>query len=126
WERQLSELLQIWPRQLSARSPNTSARLCELAFSSEDEFPAVAALVLPLLSSIERDHLILPELRRSGDNIVDRYPEQALALLHAVLPENAQAWPYEIEGILKKIGEASSALNSDDRLISLRQKWDAR
>ena len=126
WEGQLSELLQVWPRQLSARSPNTSARLCELAFSSGDEFPTVAALVLPLLSSIERDHLILPELRRSGDNIVDRYPEQALALLHAVLPENAQAWPYEIEGILKQIGEASSALNSDDRLTSLRQKWDAR
>ena len=126
WRGLLSELLQIWPRQLSARSPNTSARLCELAFSSEDQFPEIAALVLPLLSKIERDHLMLPELRRSGDNIVDRYPEQALALLFAVLPGNALAWPYGMEGILQRIGEANSALNIDDRLISLRRRWDAR
>lgn len=126
WEGQLSELLQIWPRQLSARSPSTSARLCELAFSSGDQFPTIAALILPLLGRIERDHLMLPELRRSGGNIVDRYPEQALALLHAVLPDNALAWPYGIEGILQRIGEADSALNSDDRLISLKRRWDAR
>jgi hypothetical protein len=126
WEGQLSELLRIWPRQLSARSSNTSARLCELAFSSGDQFPTIAALVLPLLGRIERDHLMLPELRRSGDNIVDQYPEQALALLHAVLPDNALAWPYGIEGILQRIGEADSALNSDDRLISLKRRWDAR
>lgn len=126
WERQLSELLQIWPRQMSARSPNTSARLCELAFSSGDQFPTISALVLPLLSTIERDHLMLPELRRSGDNIVDRYPEQALALLHAVLPDNALAWPYGMEGILQRIGEADSALNKDDRLISLKRRWVAR
>jgi len=126
WRRQLPELLQIWPRQLSARSPDTSARLCELAFSSGDDFPIITALVLPLLDRIERDHLMLPELRRSGDNIVNRHPEQALALLHAVLPDNALAWPYGMEGILKQIGEASNALNSDDRLISLKRRWDAR
>jgi hypothetical protein len=126
WEGQLSELLRIWPRQLSARSPNTSARLCELAFSSGDQFPTIAALVLPLLGRIERDHLMLPELRRSGDNIVDRYPEQALALLHAVLPDNALSWPYGIDGILQRIGEADSALNTDGRLIDLRRRWDAR
>lgn len=126
WEGQLSDLLQNWPRQLSARSPNTSARLCELAFSTGDEFPTIAALVLPLLGRIERDHLMLPELRRSGDNIIGRYPEQALALLHAVLPDNALAWPYGMEEILKQIGEASNALKSDDRLISLNRQWDAR
>ena len=126
WKGQLPELLQIWPRQLSARTPNTSARLCELAFSSGDEFPTIAALVLPFLGRIESDHLMLPELRRSGGGIVDRYPEQALALLHAVLPDNALAWPYRTEEILKKIEEASSSLNSDNRLISLKRRWDAR
>ncbi|MHC1547258.1 hypothetical protein [Phyllobacterium sp. K27] len=126
WEGQLSELLQIWPRHLSARSPNTSARLCELAFSSGDQFPTISTLVLPLLSKIERDHLMLPELRRSGDNIVDRYPEQALALLHAVLPDNALAWPYGMEVILQRIGKANTVLNTDDRLISLKRRWDAR
>lgn len=126
WEGLLSELLQIWPRQLSARSPNTSARLCELAFSSSEQFPTLAALVLPLLSKIERDHLMLPELRRSEGNIIDQYPEQTLALLYTVLPDNALAWPYRMEGILQKIGKADSSLNSDERLISLKRRWDAR
>ncbi|MEQ9846626.1 SIR2 family protein [Pectobacterium brasiliense] len=126
WEGLLSELLQIWPRQLSARSPNTSARLCELAFSSGEQFPTLAALVLPLLSKIERDHLMLPELRRSEGNIIDQYPEQTLALLYTVLPDNALAWPYRMESILQKIGESDSSLNSDERLISLKRRWDAR
>ena len=126
WEGLLSELLQIWPRQLSARSPNTSARLCELAFSSGEQFPTLAALVLPLLNKIERDHLMLPELRRPESNIIDRYPEQALALLYTVLPDNALAWPYRMESILQKIGESDSSLNSDERLISLKRRWDAR
>lgn len=126
WRGQLSELLEIWPRQLSVRTPNMSARLCELAFSSGDQFPVIVALILPLVSKIERDHLMLPELSRSGDNIVDQYPEQALALLHEVLPDNALAWPYRIERILKRIGEVDSSLNSDDRLTSLKRTWDAR
>lgn len=121
WAGQLSDLLRIWPRQMSARSPNTSARLCELAFSSADQFPAIADLVLPLLTKIERNHLMLPELRRSGDNIVDKFPERALALLHAALPDNALAWPYGIEATLQRIGEADSSLNTDERLIALRR-----
>lgn len=126
WKELLPELLQIWPRQLSARTPKTLARLCELAFSSGEEFPTIAALVLPLLSKIERDHLMLPELGRSGGDIVDRYPEQALAILHAVLPDNTLAWPYGTEEILKQIEEANSSLNSDDRLISLKRRWASR
>ncbi len=126
WAGQLSELLRVWPRQMSARSASTSARLCELAFSSGDQFPAIADLVLPLLTKIERDRLMLPELRRAGANIVERYPAKALALLHAALPENALAWPYGIEAVLKKIGEADSTLNLDERLVALRRQWDAR
>ncbi|WP_421413537.1 SIR2 family protein [Serratia plymuthica] len=126
WEGQLSELLQIWPRQLSARSPNTSARLCELVFSSGDQFPALTTLVLPLLSRIERNHLMLPEFHQSKDNVIDRYPEQALVLLYKVLPDNALAWPYGMEEILQRIGEADSTLKSDERLISLKRQWDAR
>jgi len=126
WAGQLSELLRIWPRQMSARSPNTSARLCELAFSSGDQFPTIADLVLPLLTKIERDHLMLPELRRSGDSIIEKFPERALALLYAILPNNALAWPHDIEGTLQRIGEADSSLNTDERLVALRRRWDAR
>lgn len=126
WAERVPQLLKVWPRQLSARSPNTSARLCELAFSSDDRFPEIVDLVLPIVTTIERDHLMLPELRRSGPNLVDRYPERVLALLHAVLPDSAAAWPYGIEGTIERIGNADKKLLTDDRLIALQRRWDAR
>ncbi|MFC4298381.1 SIR2 family protein [Castellaniella hirudinis] len=126
WRGKVSELLGIWPRQLSARTPNTSARLCELAFSSGDKFPTIVALVLPLLSKIEKEHLMLPELHRSGSSAVEKHPEQALALLYAILPDNSLSWPYEIEGMLEQISTANSSLDRDDRLIALKRRWDSR
>ena len=126
WSDHLPALLRIWPRQIAAKSPTISARLCELAFASADQFPKIVDLVLPLLTKIERDHLTLPELRRSGPGIIDRYPERALALLHSALPENANSWPYGLESTLLRIGEVDPSLNSDERLIELQRKWDAR
>lgn len=126
WKKQLPKLLQIWPRNLSVRSPNTSARLCELAFSSKDQFPKIAALVLPLLSKIELDNLTLPSLYKLEDNIIDQHPEQVLALIYAVLPDNALAWPDEIEKILQRIAEADDKLKQDNRLIRLKRQWNSR
>lgn len=126
WDDQIVELLRIWPRQMSARTSNISLRLCEIAFSSGDRFPVIARLILPLLTKIERDHMSLPELGQSGADIVDRYPKLVLSLLYSVLPENASAWPYGIEGTLMKIGEVDATLERDGRLIELRRRWDAR
>jgi hypothetical protein len=49
-----------------------------------------------------------------------------LALLSAVLPENATAWPYGIEAVLSHIGEVDRSLNADERFIVLKRRWDAR
>jgi hypothetical protein len=126
WKNLLPQLLRIWPRQISAKSPNTSARLCELAFSNAEQFVLIAELILPLLTKIERDHLRLPNLQKSQNNIVDQYPVQTLALLYAVLPDNARSWPTGIDGTLRRIGDADKALNMDERLIELKRRWDAR
>jgi hypothetical protein len=97
WSVMLLELLRdVWPRQKSAKTPKISARLCDLAFSNVERFPEIAEIVLPLLTTIDRDHLMLPNLRESKNNIVDLYPKRTLALLHAVLPDNVTAWPYGI------------------------------
>lgn len=127
WDTLLLELLRdVWPRQKSAKSPTISARLCDLAFSNEARFPELAEIVLPLLIKIDRGHLMLRNLRRSKDNIVDLYPHQTLAILHAVLPDNVSAWPYDIEDTLMRIGEADSILKTDERLLELKRKWDSR
>jgi hypothetical protein len=127
WSVMLLELLRdVWPRQKSAKTPTISARLCDLAFSNVERFPEIAEIVLPLLTTIDRDHLMLPDLRKSKDNIVDLYPKQTLALLHAVLPDNVAIWPYGIEATLHRIGKADENLRLDERLLELNRKWSSR
>lgn len=123
----LVELLRdVWPRQIAAKSPIISARLCDLAFSSEKHFPVLVDLILPLLSKADGAHFSLPQLRRSESKLVDMYPEQTLILLYAVLPDNIAAWPYGIEAALMRIAEADKRLANDGRLLELRRKWDSR
>ncbi len=127
WSPLLVELLgDVWPRQIAAKSGLVSAGLCDIAFSDEGHFPQLAKIVLPLLTKIDQDHLSLPNLRRSKDNIVDLHPIETLALLHAVLPDKVSAWPYEIESTIARIAEADSSLNNDERLLELKRKWNAR
>jgi hypothetical protein len=119
-------LERVWPRQKIAKSPAISARLCQLAFSHEDRFSDYVDCILPLVTSIEQDYPSIPSLTRSKDNIVDKFPDKTLALLKAVLPDDARKWPYGIDETLNRIGAANSALLSDERLIDLRRKWAAR
>jgi hypothetical protein len=127
WSQMLPQLLRdVWPRQKSAKTPTISARLCELAFSNVKLFPQIADFVLPMLANIDREHLMLPNLRESKDNIADLYPHKTLALLYAVLPDNVTVWPYGIEAILQRIGEAASDLRADERFLELNRKWNSR
>ncbi|RWI28561.1 MAG: hypothetical protein EOQ92_10725 [Mesorhizobium sp.] len=127
WSDEIERLLEhVWPRQIAAKSPRISARLCNFAFSSKDRFVKRANIVLPLLSKAEGDSVRMPNLRKSKDNIVDIYPEQTLAILDVILPENAAAWPYGIESTIDRIGKGDSRLSNDPRLLSLKRRWDAR
>ncbi len=126
WRDLLVELLQdVWPRQIAAKSSVVSTQLCNLALSSSDRFPQIVDIVLPLLTKIERDHISLPNLRKSTDSVVDRFPERTLALLDAVLPENANSWPHGIDKTFERL-EQHDHLRTDERLISLKRRWNAR
>jgi SIR2-like domain len=127
WSLLLATFLRdVWPRQIAAKSAIVAARLCDLAFSNEKNFPEITEIVLPLLSKTDGGHLMLPNLRRSKDNIVDLHPRLTLILLFAVLPDNVASWPYGIEGTLARIGEADISLKNDERLLELQRRWDAR
>ncbi|MEP3296828.1 MAG: SIR2 family protein [Pseudoruegeria sp.] len=119
-------LRNVWPVQKAARTPKNSARLIELAFSNEETFMAISEAILPLLSPIERDHIMLPSIRRSEGNIVDKHPERVLEILFLALPENANSWPYKIDATLGRIGEADPSLKQDVRLVELFRRWNNR
>ncbi|HXE96378.1 MAG TPA: hypothetical protein VN642_08230, partial [Dongiaceae bacterium] len=117
---------EVWPRQKQAKSPKISAKLCDLAFISEEVFIVVADKILPLVTIIDVEGIFLPHLRVTENNVFEKHPEKTLELLWAVLPENATKWPYGIEDVLAKIREAEPSLLSDARFIELKRRWNAR
>jgi hypothetical protein len=119
-------LTEVWPRQIKAKSPRITARLCDLAFSNAAAFPEIADIIMPLVTKSDREHLWLGHLMESESNVIDKFPEKMLALLSAVLPENVEVWPYDIEGVLERIGIADPSLLKDPRLVELKRRWNAR
>jgi len=81
---------------------------------------------LPLISKIERDHIMLPSIRRGEGNIVDRYPERVLEILFLALPENANSWPFEIDATIERIVVADPSLRVDPRWVELSRRWNSR
>ncbi|MFL6792713.1 MAG: hypothetical protein ACJ8EE_16260, partial [Bradyrhizobium sp.] len=75
----------------------------------------------PLLGPIDQDFINLPALRRNKHNLVDEFPEQTLALLHAILTDDARQWPYGVSEVLDRIGTAAPNLLTDRRLIKLNR-----
>jgi len=127
WSAKIPELLRdVWPRQKSVKTPRTSAALCDLAFSSADHFSEIAEIILPLLTRIGGNRFVPHDLLESKDNIVDKYPQSTLAILHAVLPDDVADWPYGTGDILDRIGEADNSLGVDERLLELKRKWNSR
>lgn len=126
FDRLLHLLRDVWPRQLSAKTPAISAILCNLPFENPERFSDLAPLVLPLLTRIDLDHLSLHGLYQSGENIAKLHPDLTLALLSVVLPDEVKAWPYGIEKVLAQITDSNIALKVDDRMIELNRKWNAR
>ncbi|MGB5054394.1 MAG: hypothetical protein WBO24_08370, partial [Nitrospirales bacterium] len=127
WAVLCDELLQnVWPRQISVRSSKISARLLDLAIEEPERFSARVEIILPLLTTIHNGHLWISRLDKAQDTIIDVYPEKVLTILDAVLPEDVATWPFTMEKVLSRIGEVNPSLRTDERLLELNRKWNAR
>ena len=123
---QVRFLRDAWPVQRSARTPQNSASLIELAFSNEDCFMEISEAILPLIGPIERDHIMLPAVRRGEGNVVDAHPERVLEILYVALSEDANKWPYEMDATLRRIAEVKSELRTDPKWVELMRRWNSR
>lgn len=127
WLSKLLRLIKdVWPRDLTIKTPRMSACLCNLAFSNFDNFDEIALVVLPLVNRAELDHLHIHGIHQHGENIAKVHPKLVLALLFAVLPEDAKSWPYEVDKVIEAIAVANPALRTDVRHIDLCLRWNAR
>ena len=122
WQEDAAILLkQVWPKQIAAKTPKVSARLTELVFAQGDRFPLFVDYVLPLVVPIDQDHISVPMERHDKERLVEKYPERTLALLDAILTDNARQWPYGISELLDRIAKADRKLLADGRLIKLNR-----
>jgi hypothetical protein len=65
-------------------------------------------------------------LQNLNNDIATQHPVQTLELLHTVLPDDVSGWPYPIEENLQTICDSDTVNKSDERLLELRRKWNAR
>lgn len=120
WSSKVPEFLRdVWPKQKNVRTREVSSRLVDLALSQRERFPEVANLVADLVSKVDDQRIFIPELRNTEETIAAQHPDETLCLLHAVLPENAQLWPYGAREGLEVIGQVKPSLRSHPKYIEL-------
>ena len=116
-------LRQVWPRQLVAKTARIAAALADLALSAGDDTPAVVEAVLPLLTRVG-PHWYGP-LHLGGEVMVGTHAKAQIAILHAVLPEDAKNWAPGTEKIVDTLAVNGSS-QVDTRIVDLRQRSMAR
>jgi AcrR family transcriptional regulator len=127
WQPRASEFFNnVWPRQKSVKTSRMTKRLCEFLVSHCESFAALIDVVSPLLTTIADETGLHIHFRSEVNELVKAHPERFLHLLHTVLPDNVQHWPYGISDALEMIAEADEALLADARLLELRRMWNAR
>lgn len=116
----------VWPRQRSAKSPEMTARLCEVLLADAGSFATLIDVVSPFLTTIRDATGLHIHLQGEVKALIQTHPERFLHLLHIILPEDARYWPYGISEALDIIAEADNSLAQDDRFGELRRRWNAR
>lgn len=127
WDEKILMFLEkIWPRHKKVKSALISARLCDLAFSSQRVFSKIVDIVIVLVGGSSTGQIQHLSFRTDKATIIDEYPEKVLDLLFVILPENTHQWPYGVNDVLDKIIADNSSLRANSKLIELKRRWNAR
>lgn len=125
WRPLLFELIRIWPRRKSIKSPNTTRQLLNIAFEEKDDFLRMKELITPLITKQNQRAIDVYQLTMDDNKLINKYPEGILDLLYIALPEDANQWPYELDSILIQLKDSNSAIRGDGRLIELIHAWQS-
>lgn len=103
---------QVWPKSRELAINGIPESLARLSIAAGGEFPSALTAVLDWLQPIEHPHYVVHRLHKSG--LADRFPEDSLRLLDAII--NNQPWaPSELGECLKSISQAKPSLLQDHR-----------
>lgn len=117
----------VWPKQIKIKSPTVSARLFDFAMFSLDKIEGITEMLIPLMQLNESARIRSSHFLNVDDqSVVQRYPEEFLKLLYAILSEEAKNWPYGVGKALPKVVEAKPGLAINPIYIELKRRWDSR
>jgi len=124
-DRLLEFIRDVWPLQKRIKTAAISSKLCAILFSNKQCFYQLVEIVVPLLTIIDTQRLLLPSFENLIE-IIDLYPSKVLDVFYTILGDKVFYWPRVIDKILQRIGEADTNLQSDERLLELNRKWNSR
>lgn len=119
WKNRVQPFWQhVWPKSRDLATPRIAESLTRLIIAARAEFPAALTAVLDWLRPIEHPHYVVHLLQESG--LCNRYPEDALRLLHAVIAD--QQWaPSELGQCLDMIVQSAPELMQDASYQQMRE-----
>jgi hypothetical protein len=129
WRGNVLEFVRsVWPRQRIVNGPQTTAGMCNVLTTLEDDFPAAVQAVLPRITPLDRNSsrfmFGFDDLDKPKGLLVQRFPQAVLELLYKVLPVDVRLWPYNTREVLKLIGEQNPILATDQKLLFLVRRLE--
>ena len=111
----------VWPRERAFRTSGLVAAWISMLDDSGSNFPAVLAAVRRHLVPVDGTPLWLHRFSMVSDetSLTERFPNDVLTLLDAVVPNSPAALPYNLSEMLDQISEADSDLRKDRRFTRL-------
>ena len=117
----------VWPKHIKAKSAEISAKLFDFAMATLDKVDGIVDLVIPLMRQNEN-----AKIRSSGfmrideDSLISKYPLDCLKLLHTILPEDANNWPYGVDNALPAMIKGTPSIAREPAYVELKRRWDSR
>jgi len=112
-------LEKAWPKEMHFRTEQTSQMFVAWAAEAGDLFPDVVhGIRLHLAPISDHDmyaHNLVQQHDGEGSELPRRFPDDALALLDKLVPDNPDRIPYGLDTAIEMIAEAKPSLRRDDR-----------
>lgn len=108
----------VWPKSREFATPQIAESLTRLVIAARSKFPAALAEMRDWLQPMEYPQHVVHLLHKS--DLCDRFPEDALSLLDAIIDDQEQA-PRDLSPCLDDIKHASPELEHDPRYKRLRE-----
>jgi hypothetical protein len=115
-------LRDVWPRERSVKTEETSEYLFDLAIDAgEDRVTALVDAVTPLMTTLSPNALGV----LAGNEERVHEPMALLKLLYAALAPSANDWPYHADRVVERLA-VNPVRAQDPRMAELRRRLAAR